>query len=295
MKSPQELQIKAELKAAGAGSIAMLTPEVHELVRLLHPDEHIGGVIYGSYPAGLAWLVATDKRVIFIDRKPFFSTIDELTYDIVTGTSMNRAGIAYSVILHTRVTDYTMRFVPGRCANIFVDYIDSRRLESGDTHDVDFDTGMIHHALPLEPASALGELSTEAMNFLKEHDLGVFSTVDRTGNVHGAVVYYMVDRSHFVYILTKSETEKGRDIYAHNQVALTVHEPGTQMTVQMQGMAYIETDQALKDMVLMNIIKLRSYREGKQLPPVTKLHEGSFIIIRIRPTVLEFHDYSKLI
>lgn len=278
-------RIAAELKAVGAGNLALHTPEGRALLQVIHEDEHIGGIVYGRYSEGLAWLIATDKRVIFMDKKPLFATTDEITYDIVTGTKMSRAGFFTSVTLHTRVTDYSIRFVKSKCAKIFVRYIESRRLES---------TGVGAAASDDTPPVFTTPVSDEAMTFVKEHDLAVLSTVDRTGNVHGAVVYYVMDKRNFMYIATKSETDKGRDVYAHSQVAVTIHEAGTLQTAQLQGIATIETDQQIKDSVLAQIVQYRTYRNDKQLPPVTKIHNGSYIVIRIRPTTIVYRDYAKM-
>lgn len=282
-------RIRNELKAVGVGAVGLRTPEAKELTVMLHPNEHIGGVAYGRYGNSLAWLVATDRRVIFMDKKPMFETTDELTYDVVSGVKIMKTGLFASLVLHTRVNDYTIRFVNTKCADIFVKYIEQRRLESSSNGLPDNQQEQREASIPV-----FQNTSDEALDFLKCHDLAVLSTIDRTGNVHSAVVYYVIDQSNFVYILTKSETGKGRNIYAHSQVALTVHEVGTMQTVQLQGTAEVETNQQTKNLIFSQIVKLRSYHDGVQLPPVVKLHEGAFMVIRIRPTILSFHDYAKI-
>jgi general stress protein 26 len=281
-------RVKTELKAVGVGAVGMRAPEVNELAKILHPDEHIGGVVYGRYSNGLAWLVATDKRVLFVDKKAFFMTTDELTYDVVSGVKNSHAGVFASIVLHTRVNDYAIRYVSLKCARIFTEFIEARRLEGG---RYDVATGR-HEETNLE-LPVFQNVSEEGLNFLKSHDLAVLSTVDRTGNVHGAVVYYLVDENNFVYILTKSDTGKGRNVYAHSQVALTIHQAGTMQTVQLQGTAEVETNQATKEKVFSDMVKPRPYGGKMQLPPVTKLHEGAFMVIRINPTLISFHDYAK--
>ncbi len=124
-------RIQAELRAVGVGVVGIRTPEAKELAKMLHPDEHIGGVVYGRYSGGLAWLIATDRRVIFMDKKPMFATTDELTYDAVSGVKNMKVSIFDSVILHTRIGDYNIRSVNSKSANIFVKYIEHRCLESG--------------------------------------------------------------------------------------------------------------------------------------------------------------------
>ncbi len=63
-------RIKQELKDAGLTSYGLLNSESRYLPQLIHEDEHIGGVVYGKHKNGLAMLVATDRRVIFLDKKP---------------------------------------------------------------------------------------------------------------------------------------------------------------------------------------------------------------------------------
>lgn len=301
-------RIRDELKAAGVGSIGRRTPESHELAKLIHPDEHIGGAVYGTYPGGLAWLVATDQRVIFLDRKPLFATHDEMTYDYVTGITSTRAGFFETVILHSRSHDYSISFVNPKTARVFIQYVDSRRLSSGS-----FDhatqryipdptpptTKKPSKPVELPPAPPVPSLpdprvgNTKEREFLREHDLGVLSTIDRTGNLDGAVVYYFVDDLDFIYILTKSGTAKGRNVYAHGRVALTIYEAETRQTLQLQGVAEVETDQTAKNNIFAQMTNPHLYGGKIELPPVTKLHEGAFMVIRITPTRIRFHDYSQ--
>jgi hypothetical protein len=92
--------------------------------------------VYGRYSEGngpLQWvevmLVATDKCILFVDHKPGFSKVDELTYDVVSGVKKVYTWPFSSVTLHTRIGDYTLRFANAKCIDIFVQYIETRRLE----------------------------------------------------------------------------------------------------------------------------------------------------------------------
>lgn len=288
MKSAHIERINQELKASGAMRFGVFKPEAQHIAPLIHDDEHIGGAIYGQTRDGeMAYLIATNKRVIFYDRKPFYSTFDEFTYDVVAGVKMNRAGISAAVVLHSRIRDYSLRFVNIKRAKIFVKYIEDKLL-SGAADNKLLNTPKELQVKP-QPQS-----NKQALEFLGQNNLAVLSTVDRTGNVHGAVVNYYVDQANFVYIVTKSGTSKGRNVYANGQVALTVYKAGSQQTLQMQGVAQVETDQAVKDNAMAEIMKIRASHNDYSLPPVTKLHNGAFMVIKIAPTQLKFHDYSKL-
>lgn len=122
-------RVRMELKVAGMTAYGLGKIESRYLPNLIHEDEHIGGVIYGQNEGGSAMLVATNKRIIFLDRKPMFTTTDELTYDVVSGLRHDSSGFLHTVVLHTRIGDYKLRYVNKNCAKRFVAYIEKCRLE----------------------------------------------------------------------------------------------------------------------------------------------------------------------
>lgn len=122
-------RIKQELTQLGVSRAALLTSEATYLPHIIHQNETIGGVVYGKHPDGFSMLIATDKRVIFLDKKPLFVNEDELTYDVVSGVRNSHTGMGTTVTLHTRVKDYPIKTINHKCADGFVSYIESRRLE----------------------------------------------------------------------------------------------------------------------------------------------------------------------
>jgi hypothetical protein len=127
-----------ELKNVGVTWYGMLKFAPHYLPKIIHNDEHIMGAVYGRYTdkAGAnnwneGMLVATDLRVIFLNHKPGYTKIDEMTYDVVSGVSMTTAGFS-AVSLRTRLGDYKFRFANKRCSEIFVEYVERRRIEKAD-------------------------------------------------------------------------------------------------------------------------------------------------------------------
>ncbi len=58
-------------------------PEVRELCQILTPDEVIRHAVIGHYEGGFAILVATDLRVLLIDKKIWFLTMEDIRYDMI--------------------------------------------------------------------------------------------------------------------------------------------------------------------------------------------------------------------
>ena len=129
-------RVMKELKDLGLSKFSLTRSESRYLPSIIHPDEHLGGAIYGHHKDGFAMLVATDRRIIFLDKKPLFINEDEVNYYVVSGVKLSRAGFGCTVTLHTRVKDYELQTLNYKSANIFVEYIESRSLEHANGKDI---------------------------------------------------------------------------------------------------------------------------------------------------------------
>lgn len=61
--------------------------EVKELCNVLHADEQIIQATNGHHEGGFGLLVATDHRLILVDRKPMFLTLDSIAYWMIQEAS----------------------------------------------------------------------------------------------------------------------------------------------------------------------------------------------------------------
>lgn len=76
--------IDEQLKKIGFNKHGWGTAEVRELPHIILPDEEIYECVNGLYEGGFALLVATDVRVLLIDKKPFnYLTVEDLRFDMI--------------------------------------------------------------------------------------------------------------------------------------------------------------------------------------------------------------------
>ena len=129
----QQDDIGRMLRKLGAVRYDFWLPETHVLPYILHPDEELKGIVYGHYqqngsePAeGRGALVATDRRILLIDKKPLFLKCDELRYAVISGVTYARVGPAGTVTLHTRAGDIHVRTLNNTCALLFVKAIEAQ-------------------------------------------------------------------------------------------------------------------------------------------------------------------------
>lgn len=294
-------RIRHELIEVGVTSYGLRKPTIHNLPSVIHPDEHIKGVIYGWRDKNTATIVATDRRLIYMDHKPFFRINDEISYDFVSGISHNAQGRFSGVIIHTRAGDYNLRFVNTECAKIFVQYIESRGIE----HLKNRSVGPIKKPISsevtprieseeVEPVESTSQkpISSEVRDFLVGHDIAVLSTINRRGSVSGSAVYYLLGEENYFYVVSKSQTEKAQNIALNPAVALTVFDEQDRKTVQLEGVAEVITDKNNIKSVTTKLIKPRVYAGDIGWPPVSLLIAGEFVVICIKPTSMKFMDYK---
>jgi len=124
-------QIHAELLELGAVPYDLWLPETHALPLIIHPNEHITGIVYGRYhqedghQVGRGALVATNTRILLIDKKPLFIRCDEVTYEVVSGVTYTTLGFVGTVTLHTRIGAISVRTFNQKCAESFVESVEA--------------------------------------------------------------------------------------------------------------------------------------------------------------------------
>ena len=141
---PHAERIKAELRATGALAYDMLLPETYYLPTVIHPDEHIKGSVFGRYQTGKTTgrgaLIATNQRVIFLDKKPLYVHYDELTFMIIGSVTYTHTAIIGYVTLHTRLGDFQLRTFNQKNAYNFFNYIEEQCLKREEPHGGKFDS-----------------------------------------------------------------------------------------------------------------------------------------------------------
>lgn len=76
-------EVLAQLKHLNFRPSFWTKPEISELPKILIPGERLMQVAMGRYNGGFALLCCTDQRVLLIDKKIFFLTLEDCRYDMI--------------------------------------------------------------------------------------------------------------------------------------------------------------------------------------------------------------------
>jgi hypothetical protein len=139
--------IEEQLKRVGCNFRFWGRSEIRELANILLPDEIISGCVNGRYEGGFALLCVTNLRMLLVDRKPMFLTLEDIRFDMI-------AEIDFS----SRLLDSTIRVITPNRTLIFntwsnarlrmmLNYIQQRVMEIRQPHLMSqFRASPKHHA-----------------------------------------------------------------------------------------------------------------------------------------------------
>lgn len=75
--------------------------EIRELCKILTDDEQILSALNGRYEGGWALLVATNKRLLLIDKKPWFLGLEDIRYDMIAEVDFRAALLDATISIQT--------------------------------------------------------------------------------------------------------------------------------------------------------------------------------------------------
>src|SRR5690349_14341378 len=76
-------EVEKQLTAIGANNRYWGRAEIIELQHILVPGEQIKAHLTGRYQGGFANFVATDQRLLLVDKKLFYLTVEDMRYDMI--------------------------------------------------------------------------------------------------------------------------------------------------------------------------------------------------------------------
>lgn len=94
--------IEAQLSRLGVKVSRWFRPEIRELENILMDGEDIVGVVPGRYFGGYAILIATDRRLLLIDKKTFFMNLEDIRFDTISEVDFSTR------VMDSTVTVYTL-------------------------------------------------------------------------------------------------------------------------------------------------------------------------------------------
>lgn len=122
--------IDEQLREIGVSIKFFGRPEVRELAKILGSDETIMHAVNGYYENGFALLVATDQRLLLIDRKPMSLTVEDIQFETVTEVGFTYRLFNAMVRIHTPHKSLVFSCWNGRKLRELSEYLQKQVLQN---------------------------------------------------------------------------------------------------------------------------------------------------------------------
>lgn len=77
-------KVELEIRQLGIKNRFWGRPEIRELQHILSEDEVITNAVNGHYEGGFALLLSTDQRLLLVDKKLWFLSMEDIRYDMIS-------------------------------------------------------------------------------------------------------------------------------------------------------------------------------------------------------------------
>lgn len=154
----------------------------------------------------------------------------------------------------------------------------------------------MHHLIPSmrhKQPTGLPERQWLIYAFLREHPVGVLTSVDPNGYPHGAVIYYYVDKHFSISFLTKKGTKKYDNLVRNGKIMLVVYEPLSQSVAQVIGEAEEMKDDYDVNAMAQHIFEASMKTSEGGVPPIVKLEAGEYAGFSIQPYQIRMAVYER--
>lgn len=127
-------EILRQLKAIGVEVRFWGRAEIRELEHILVPSETIMYLLNGRWEGGFATLCITDQRVILVDKKPMYLTLEDIRYDMISEVDFSQRLIDATINICT--VNKTLRFTSFKAINLrkATAYLQNRVMEFRQQH-----------------------------------------------------------------------------------------------------------------------------------------------------------------
>lgn len=103
--------IHNQLLKAGAPARILAKPEVRHLPKIIDPNERIEAFLHGTHTSGFGFLIATDRRLLFIDKKFVDLQVDDIPYDQLSGIEYESGVVFGKVTVFAKAKNFQFRWV----------------------------------------------------------------------------------------------------------------------------------------------------------------------------------------
>lgn len=123
--------IQKELAIAGVPRRILKTQEVRGLVNILGENESILGCVQGLYSEGIGLIVATNSRLLIINKSFLWTKMEDESYAMINSILYKKGLVFGQLTLATRARRYMFNVLKRDPIEMFIEIIDAKMRQHG--------------------------------------------------------------------------------------------------------------------------------------------------------------------
>lgn len=108
--------VELRLARAGMHNRFWGRAEMRELQHILMPEEEVVKAVNGRYEGGFAMIIASDRRLLLVDKKPLFLNMEDVRYDMISEVDFSAR--LFDATVHIKTINGVLRFTTMRQNNL---------------------------------------------------------------------------------------------------------------------------------------------------------------------------------
>ena len=118
------LEVRKQLHSAGFRNRRWGWSAIHQLPMILEDGEKIERAVSGSYDDGYAVILATNRRVLFLDKKPFSFRAEDIRYEMVSEVEHYLGPVMAKLRIHCLSKSFEVKSIHHGNVQAFAIYVD---------------------------------------------------------------------------------------------------------------------------------------------------------------------------
>lgn len=129
--------------------------------------------------------------------------------------------------------------------------------------------------------------------FLQKNPVGVLATTNPDHTPHAAVIYFSTKDDFEIVFVTKTKTQKYRNLKNHLHATLVSFDTFSQTTVQVTGKAKETTDPSERQSMIAILERLSKNANQSHIPPITKFEAGDYSVFSLKPSMIRMGVFMR--
>lgn len=125
-------EVQEQIGRLDTASKFLSRKEVRELPNILWEDEHVERLVQGAYNNGSGVLVATNKRLVFVDKGWTKLVVEDFPYDKISSIQYKTGLALGTIMIFASGNNSEIKNVPKDQTRAFADYVRARTTGASD-------------------------------------------------------------------------------------------------------------------------------------------------------------------